>query len=55
MSGFATMNDPPVTTSLVISVSPTKVVLHDEILAIPLDFALSEHVEHNINLRGVSA
>jgi len=55
MSGFALMNDRHVTSSLLISVGPKKVVLHDEILVMASDLALNEHVEHNSNLRGVPA
>lgn len=55
LSGFALMNYPRVRTSLGISLSPTKVVLHDGVSAIPVDFAQNEHVEHNTSLRGVPA
>jgi hypothetical protein len=55
LSGFALMNYPRVRTSLGIILSPAKVVLQVEILAIPLDFAQNEHVEHNTSLRGVPA
>ena len=55
MSGFALMNDPHVTSSLVKSVCPKKFDLHHAFLVIRPDFALNEYVEHNTNLRGVPA
>jgi len=33
------------TSSLLVSVSPTKAILHNAVLAIPLDFAQNENVE----------
>jgi hypothetical protein len=54
MAALAIATYPPVTTSLVGRVSPTKVVWRHEILAIQSDFALNGQ-EHSTNLRGVPA